>query len=50
MEYDEHELRNYLIAMGILIVIVFGLRVLWAKLIYGDMRCTFAECRIQVNP
>lgn len=30
----------------IAIIVVLGLRLLWAKFIYNDMRCIFAECRI----
>ena len=27
-----------------------GVRLLWAKVVYKDMRCAWAECRIITNP
>jgi len=32
------------------VVLIIGFRVLWAKVVYKDSRCAWAECRIQVNP
>lgn len=32
------------------ISIVLGVRFFWAYAVYKDFRCTFVECRIQVNP
>jgi len=40
----------YIVFGLIALSIVFGLRYAWAKLVYHDARCMFAECRIQVNP
>lgn len=28
------------------LLIIVGIRLTWAKLVYGDMRCFLAECRI----
>ncbi len=38
-----------LIIIGVLAVLL-GIRLVLAKVVYHDMRCAFAECRIQVNP
>lgn len=41
----------FCIGFSILFIgVVLGFRILWAKFVYHDMRCAFAECRIQVNP
>lgn len=45
-ESDKWE--NYILA-GIIVLIfaaVIGLRLLYAKLVFHDMRCAWAECRI----
>lgn len=36
---------NILFFVGVL-VLILGLRVAWAKLVYHDIRCVMAECRI----
>lgn len=41
----------YITIVGIVAVLfVFGIRWVYAKVVYHDARCMFAECRIQVNP
>jgi hypothetical protein len=46
----EHEVRNMVIVGIVLLGIVIGARYLWAKAVYQDTRCMWAECRINVNP
>lgn len=42
------------IFIGLIIVAFIGsaiaIRLAWAKWVYHDSRCAFAECRINVNP
>lgn len=44
------EAKPYIIIAVIGILITFGLKFVWAKFVYHDIRCVWAECRIQVNP
>lgn len=37
-----------LIIIGML-GLLFGVRLLQAKIIYNDMRCVFVKCRIQID-
>ncbi len=40
-----------LVIVGVIaLLILAGMRVLWAEFIYHDWRCFAAECRIQVDP
>lgn len=48
-EYDRN-MRFIVTTIMLAIIVVFGVRMFWAKFIYQDARCAFAECRIQVNP
>jgi hypothetical protein len=50
MNNNDLTLKEYVIAFAIPFGIVLGVRFIWAKFVYNDMRCAFAECRIQVNP
>lgn len=34
------------VVIVVVLVIILGLRLTWAKLVYNDMRCFWAECRI----
>lgn len=43
---NEHEVRDTIIALVVLFVIILGVRLLWAKIVYKDFRCAFADCRI----
>lgn len=42
------------ITIGFIVIAVLGVivavRMLWAKIVYHDSRCAWAECRITVNP
>jgi len=44
------EKRDAVIFFSIIIIFAVGMRIIWAKAVYKDSRCAFAECRIQVNP
>ncbi len=49
-ECDEKAKRRetiILVGIGVSILLVFlGIRLLWAKVFYKDMRCALVECRI----
>lgn len=51
---EDKEEKMIFVAILVLCLFVFitivGFRIVWAKYIYKDARCAFAECRIQVNP
>ena len=47
---SKSEFRAMMITIGILFVLIVGIRVAWAKLVYDDLRCAFGECRIQFIP
>jgi len=38
-----------LFCLGILAIFV-TVRIVWAKIVYKDARCAWAECRINVDP
>lgn len=41
------EQRNaYIIMIVSALLVTLGVRMMWAKFIYHDMRCVLAECRI----
>lgn len=42
--------KECLLAVLILLSITLGIRLIWAKFVYHDLRCAFAECRIEVSP
>lgn len=40
------EMIGSIIAVVIALSLIAGVRLVWAKLVYDDMRCFLAECRI----
>ena len=51
---DKKEAKKEKIIIGVVLLIFLGpviiSHLVWAKVIYKDMRCAWAQCRIQVNP
>lgn len=44
------DLAASIISLVLIFGVVIGIRLIYAKFIYNDMRCVFAECRINVSP
>lgn len=40
--------KEAVIFLGITVAVILGARLIWAQLVYHDMRCVFAECRINI--
>ena len=40
----------WILTAVVVISVIMGVRILWAKIVYKDSRCAWAECRIQVDP
>lgn len=32
--------------LGLIVAVVLGVRIMWAKYVFDDYRCAFGECRI----
>lgn len=47
---ETNEVRDMIVTILVIFLIVGGLRYVWAKAVYHDARCMWAECRINVNP
>jgi len=47
---SKEETKAAIIAVVVVILAIVSIRVLWAKFVYKDTRCAFAECRINVDP
>lgn len=53
-ECEKKENRRMYIILSLILLftvsIIIGVRIFWAKVVYKDARCAFAECRISVDP
>lgn len=38
-----------LVAIALLLLLIGGVKLVWAKVVYDDYRCVFSECRIIKN-
>lgn len=46
MSNNELSFKEVVILLAVSFGIVLGVRLLWAKLVYNDLKCVVAECRI----
>lgn len=46
MEISNDEVKFIILTLFVVLALILGVKLSWAKFAYGDFKCAFAECRI----